>query len=577
MSSVNISPNAPSLEARPTTEQLLARVLAAGELADAEARKRALAEIFATTTDEERTPLLEALWALGMERDARARFAEFFGLWCESDPAAAARWASSMWDKAPYGEGERWLAKAGFAWARREFDPAFAWALTLPDARTEAGIAASILKQLAKLGDPRRALELARGVSEEFYALAANRIFAGWAENDPGAAFTALPESGKKSTLRYKLLGKWADQDPVAALKWAMAYDGLALHSMSSQVSDAGRFVATIYAAGIDWSKAMSNHPWPHGLDPLFGPLPGYLHQWLTKDSAAALAWLDGLPAGPEKLALIEAGAKRRWVDKDGVIVPSAAPLIARLSDPRMRREQAVALLARWGGADPEAALAWAATMNDPAIHEAAVAGAVAGLAGLDPDAAIAQLAGLAGEARSSAEINLAVGWAERDAAAAFKWLNATQADWAASATEDPNLHGGRVAFLAQAMKADAVGVAAWAKQAGAGSAALSLASTAILQLGDSDPRRGGGNDPVTALKMAAELNLKAQHPIYTPAMMASRFLHSVPPPPPELREFIRTSDLFSESDRATLLRPRTSATSLEEAVLGKAAEPVKN
>ena len=86
----------PASEVRPTTEQWLARILASSDIADAAERKRALAGVWAEATGEERALLLEALWALGEDRGARARFAELFTLWCEGEPESAARWAVSM-------------------------------------------------------------------------------------------------------------------------------------------------------------------------------------------------------------------------------------------------------------------------------------------------------------------------------------------------------------------------------------------------------------------------------------------------------------------------------------------------
>ena len=158
-----------------TTEAWLARLAELDGITDLKARRRALAALSATLAGAERATILETLWTAGGEA-LRARFAELFGLWCETDPQAAAKWVATMWDEIPGREGERLREQAGLAWAARDFAPAFAWALTLRDVGSEWSLAAKQLKQMAER-EPRRAIDVARGVSDEFFATAVNRIF----------------------------------------------------------------------------------------------------------------------------------------------------------------------------------------------------------------------------------------------------------------------------------------------------------------------------------------------------------------------------------------------------------------
>ena len=413
----------PRAEAKPTAEQLLARALALGELTDAEARKQAMAKFLAALTGEERAELLEALWALGEANGARARFSELFTLWCDADAPGAGRWAVSMWDEIPGRDGEKLREEAGFLWAKRDFDAAFAWALTLRDVTSEWSLAAKLLKEVA-LHDPRRALELARGVSEEFFEAAKNRIFAGWIELDPAAAFAELGEACKDSSMFPHRLGKWANVDPAAAVRWSLANDGKWLGSLAGFVEDRGAFVRALFEAKIDWSKAK------HGRS----ELPSFLTGWIGDDAAAALAWLDALPESAEKSALIEDGTKHMSRDAEDKFLPTGVPLLMRMPAGPERDASLSWHLSEWGRSDAEAVLRWLKENEVPAsVRDAAVTGAMSGLAKDDPKAALEYLETLtSGELKGRAEKEIAAGWAATDAKAAAEWLNIRQPGWLA-------------------------------------------------------------------------------------------------------------------------------------------------
>ncbi len=414
---------APHAEARPTTEQSLARALAFGKLADGAARKQAMAKFLAALTGEERAELLEALWALGEANGARAHFVELFTLWCEGDPESAGRWAVTMWDEIPGRDGEKLREEAGFLWAKRDFDAAFAWALTLRDVKSEWSLAAKMLKEVA-LRDPRRALELARGVSAEFFEAAKNRIFAGWVELDPASAFAELGMACKDSSMFAHRLGKWANVDPAAAVRWSLENDSTWLGSLAGFVADRGAFVRALFDAKIDWSKAKYGR----------SELPFYLTGWIRDDAAAALAWIDALPESAEKAALIAEGTKHMSRDAENKFLPTGVPLIMRMPEGEERDRALRWHLSEWGRSDPEAVLGWLKENEVSAgVRDAAVTGAMSGLAKEDPKAALAYLETLAaGELRGRAEKEVAAGWAATDAKAAAEWLNARQPGWLA-------------------------------------------------------------------------------------------------------------------------------------------------
>jgi hypothetical protein len=480
------------IKGRPTTERLLARVLALAEITDAEARRREMSEIFATTTGEERALLLEALWALGEDRGARARFAELFTLWCEGEPESAARWAVSMWDEMLGRDGEKLREEAGFLWAKRDFEPAFAWALTLRDVTSEWGLAAKMLKEVA-LRDPRRALALARGVSAEFFEAAKNRIFAGWIELDPAAAFAELGVVCKDSSMFPHRLGAWANLDPVAAVRWSLENDSDWLGSLSGFVKDRGALVAALFDAKIDWSKAKRGR----------NELPSFLNNWIREDAARALAWIDALPESAEKTALIAEGAKHRSWDAEKKFLPTAVPLIMRLPAGEDRDALLCSHLRDWGRTDAEAVLKWIKENDAPAsVTDAAVIGAMSGLAKDDPKAALDYVETLAGgDLKVRAEKELAAGWASTDAKAAAEWLKTRQPDWLAEQWGSDSIDQ-KYRLAAAWLEADPDAMFAWAaarkdkQEADAilGNAAGTLATQAFMG-GELEFGRGGKLD----------------------------------------------------------------------------------
>ena len=468
---------------------MLARVLDLAEVTDAEARKREMSEILSATTGEERALLLEALWALGEDRGARARFAELFTLWCEGDPESAARWAATMWDEIPGRDGEKLREEAGFLWAKRDFEPAFAWALTLRDVKSEWGLAAKMLKEIA-LRDPRRALALARGVSAEFFDAAKNRIFAGWIELDPAAAFAELGVACKDSSMFPHRLGAWANVDPVAAVRWSLENDSKWLGSLSGFVKDRGALVTALFDAKIDWSKAKRGR----------NELPSFLNNWIREDAARALAWIDALPESAEKTALIAEGAKHRSWDAEKKFLPTAVPLIMRLPAGEDRDALLRSHLKDWGRTDAEAVLKWIKENDAPAsVTDAAVIGAMSGLAKDDPKAALDYVETLAGgDLKVRAEKELAAGWASTDAKAAAEWLKTRQPDWLAEQWGSDSIDQ-KYRLAAAWLEADPDAMFAWAatqeNQAEAeailGNAAGELASMS-LSVGDPDLKPGG-------------------------------------------------------------------------------------
>jgi hypothetical protein len=413
---------APRAEAKPTAEQLLARALAFGELTDAEARKQAMAKFLTALTGEERAELLEALWALGEANGARTRFAELFTLWCEGEAETAARWAASMWEEIPGRDGEKLREEAGFLWAKRDFDAAFAWALTLRDVKSEWSLAAKMLKEIA-LRDPRRALELARGVSAEFFEAAKNRIFAGWVELDPAAAFAELGAACKDSSMFPHRLSAWANVDAAAAVRWSLANDEPWLGSLANFVNDRGAFVRALFDAKIEWSAAKPGNP-----------LASYLTGWIGADRPAALAWLDGLPESPEKTALILDGTKHVSHDAEGRFLPEGVPLIMRMPEGEARDAALRWHLGEWGRSDAEATLRWLKENEvSENVRDTVLASVVGGLAKDDPKAALGYLETLtSGELKGRAEKEIAAGWATTDAKAAAEWLNVRQPGWLA-------------------------------------------------------------------------------------------------------------------------------------------------
>ena len=130
-----------------------------------------------------------------------------------------------MWDKIPGRDDEKLREEAGFLWAKRDFDAAFAWVLTLRDVTSEWSLGG----------------EAAEGGG-------AARSAAGAGAGTRRGVHGLVDVSSSA--------GKWANADPVAAVRWSLEHGDGWLGSLGVLWRTRGAFVRALFEARIDWSKA---------------------------------------------------------------------------------------------------------------------------------------------------------------------------------------------------------------------------------------------------------------------------------------------------------------------------------
>lgn len=141
---------------------------------------------------------------------------------------------------------------------------------------------------------------------------------------------------------------------------------------------------------------------------------------WAGADRAAALAWLEELPAGIIKVWGLEAVLRHSPPGAYGDIAACAATLPSEHVG--FQRE----VVARWGELDPAGALAWAERLPDRGSREAVLPLALGRWAEVSPASAAGYLTAMpAGPARDQAAVLVASAWAQHDATGAVAWVAA--------------------------------------------------------------------------------------------------------------------------------------------------------
>jgi hypothetical protein len=373
--------------------------------------------------------LLSALASRTGSAEARLRLLAF-EVWTEHDAPAAARWAVALvpGESIDAPTRARYATTAALAWGETTFDPAYAWASTLPDTKLGADLARQLLAQLAAT-DPTRALALARAAGDEFFKASQQALFTAWAAKDPAAALQALgPGLLENPTIPEPLfaaLGQWFARDSESAFAWIIAQP-----PGNNDPRDQNDFFYSAFSRlGSDPTTARTGadlllaHPeltaQPIALILLTG-------SWTRQNPNSALAWLDRIPDAETRTQLIDSMIRVRGT-YDLKIEDSLA-FAQRLPASPDRDEKISRQINGWATTDPDAALAWLAAHDSPGL--ASVAAGVQGtllarLAETDPAAALARWKSLpAGLEQSVAAGPLANAWAKTDPAAASVWLN---------------------------------------------------------------------------------------------------------------------------------------------------------
>jgi RNA polymerase sigma factor (sigma-70 family) len=399
----------------------LAENAAQTEFLERSARLRALLTVLPA---EHHARLLAATSTrIGVPEDRLRRIA--FAAWTELAAPAAARWAAAQ-ENSPTLDGDQraeLATEAALAWARADFNAAYAWATALrPDLARHIG--GRLLARLVRT-DAARALTLARAGDLAYFDAVRPGIFEAWLEHDPAAAFQTLGAEmfaapGDRVSLP-RHLARWAWRDPQGALAWldtrAPGEPYQRANQLGSLISDFADknpppdFAA--FAAALT-SRAESG----------FGRnrLEQFLRSWMERDSSAALRWLDTLPDASLREEIVRESVLYAAYDN-----PRDILTLARRLPADAKRAQAIdKILGDWSRKAPDDALAWleSAEGAELAGTETAQVVRIGIVAQKNPAAALAAWNAIGSEdTRRGIAPALARAWASTEPDAAAAWL----------------------------------------------------------------------------------------------------------------------------------------------------------
>ncbi len=412
--------------------------------------------------------------------------------WFTLDPAAAERWM---------------LEHPDFAWG---VEP---WARAMPDAAIRAALAAPgnarsrklIAAAITQLGGKEPQAQAAQlrefppgALREKVFA----DILGKWADTDPAAAFASLADMAPGSTrdeTRETVLRKWAKKDPKSALAQLEALlprleagaigNPLVTHVAEviggkdprlvlewltgipaefrdqPAIAAAKMWAAKEPIAALEWCLASGVEAARGVYDTDFNSwYPSVLAEAMKGAPAKTVAWMEAMPAGPERERLMERALYETFsrLSSEELETPGGnmgMRLFNQLPDaaqfrlanrlgfrigggddftdlnawgqsfkPGPIRSEAIAgamsAAYMFSRQDPKRAEAMLAAVSNAAEHDAALRGLLSQMAHDDP-AAVAPRALTIRDSTSRREVldNVIYRWRERDAAAAHAWL----------------------------------------------------------------------------------------------------------------------------------------------------------
>ena len=389
-------------------------------------RATRLRTLLAVLPAEHTAQLLAATAARLGDPEARLRRIAFTA-WTELDAPAAARWAAALEPGPSVDDNQRtaFATEAALAWARADLDAAYAWASALSDAKLTPAVPLELLVWLAAT-DHEQALAFARSGGDAFFDAARLGIYKVWSKKDPIAALRSLgPALFENNQQRWNLLPAfylWVGLDAATAIDWAVQQqapvpgvgnpllDSL-VHWAPEGLPDPAAF-ADILASRADLATTSR-------------VLSTFLREWVRRDAAATLAWLDRLPDPARRLGLLKEIVP--WHGMTTADPDAYLPLALRLPVGEDRDARLVNLFSTWAAEDLAAASGWLAAHDGPGfatVHARVQGALLAGLAENDPAAALARWEELpSGETKTAALAGIADSLSTVDPAAAAQWF----------------------------------------------------------------------------------------------------------------------------------------------------------
>ena len=288
-------------------------------------------------------------------------------------------------------------------------------------------------KQILSAVPPKEVVEIARALvarpaaNDRNEALDATLRFL--AAGDPARAVDLLAgveDSGLKTRLARHVIAVWTAASPEDAARW-LAGDG-------NQFFDPRQTAEALAVALARWSafapeaaaRFIDARPPDGGVSPAANALAlgQACLEWGRKDPAAALAWVQSLPATDPRQPEAFDGAIQGWTEQDPANASGFVRQMLQTAAVSGGATLAVTVVQTWSATDPEAAARWAAALPDPAARPLAMREAAARWADADP-ASVARWAGNlpADGARAGVWVGLTGRWAETEPSRAESWL----------------------------------------------------------------------------------------------------------------------------------------------------------
>lgn len=268
--------------------------------------------------------------------------------------------------------------------------------------------------------DPLRALAL---VDEESVGdLAAQlraQVYAAWARRDPRAAIAALNARESEATAPQclaEVVATWSQDDPAAVGAWLA-------DTAAGPARDAA-WHSFVLALGRTDPDLVARFLVNSGEAPLARAAAGsFAATWAQADLSGAIAWLQVLPAGAVRTAVLPQIVPA-WAGRE----PAAAAEFVLTLPPENRHDACAHVARAWAHSDADGAVRWARSLP-PEMREAFLPALLVARAEQAPaDAArlFAQLVDLgprALAAREQAAIAIVLPWVALDAIAAARWV----------------------------------------------------------------------------------------------------------------------------------------------------------
>ena len=265
--------------------------------------------------------------------------------------------------------------------------------------------------------DPKAAMEFAMNLEHDIQSATTDAVLQIWVAADRQAAMRwaqALPSGKARASALYGLVTTLAEREPALALQYLDTLPASS-NTESSYYSVFSSWVAQDAAAAGAGVLAL-----PRGAN-RENAIRATIDGWVQREPAAALAWAGQIP---EQTARTEAFdiAYGRWAASD----PQAASAAVLGMPPGDARNHALESILRKIGANDAGMVSNLIEQMPPgAGRDSAVNGLIARMTKGDPATAAQYLLTLpSGSARTKAVGNLASSWAREDAPATLAWLS---------------------------------------------------------------------------------------------------------------------------------------------------------